>query len=246
VLLALFRITDDQRYLEAAVRGAGFIADTYVDSVEYLGGLNDTTHIKGVKIDAISVMFAMRSLLQVYEATGAPESIEAAVKAARVLSSWVYLWDVPFPADSLLGRSGFRSTGWAGCDVIPAGSYLDNEFAEFVPDVVRIAALVGDRQLFAIAMAVQTGMQHGLSSPGDALSYAMPGIQCEGIMTGYWMSDPDTTTFSGAINKSKGDDNDTCNGLVNGQAVLGILELLDRYGTADLDRIGDRLFQSSR
>jgi hypothetical protein len=28
--------------------------------------------------------------------------------------------------------------------------------------------------------------------------------------------------------------------------VLGILELLDRYGTADLDRIGDRLFQSSQ
>ena len=83
-----------------------------------------------VKIDAIGVMFSMRSLLQVYEATQAPEFLDAAVKAARVLSSWVYLWDVPFPGDSLLGRSGFRSTGWAGCDVIPAGSYLDNEFAE--------------------------------------------------------------------------------------------------------------------
>jgi hypothetical protein len=246
VLVELFNATEDQRYLDAAERAGRFIASTYVDSVEYLGGLNDTTHIKSVKIDAIGVMSAMRSLLRVYDVTGRSEFLDAAVKAARVLSSWVYLWDVPFPEESLLAKGGFRSTGWAGCDVIPAGSYLDDEFPEFIPDLLRIAGLCQDPVLFDVARAVQNGMQYALSTPDNMYGYALPGIQCEGIMTGYWMSDPDDPEFSGAANKVKGDDNDTCNGLVNGQAVFGIYELLDTYGTSDFEAIREQLFGPPR
>ena len=61
-------------------------------------------------------------------------------------------------------------------------------------------------------------------------------------MTSYWISDPETTEFSGAVNKVKGQDNDTCNGLINGQAAYGIFDLLDHFGTTDLDAIRSRLF----
>jgi hypothetical protein len=190
------------------------------------------------------VMFVMRSLIKLHARSGERRFLDGAVKAAKILVSWVYLWDVPMPVDSLLGRTGFRSTGWAVCDVIPGGSYVDNELLEFVGDLVDVAAAAGEERLFDVAEIVEYGMQHALSTPHDMLGYVAPGIQCEGVMTAYWLSDPEQTEFSGAVNKVKGEDNDTANGLTNGQAAHGLFELRDRYGTADFASLRSLLFQA--
>jgi len=242
VLLELYKVTNDEKYLAAAEKAGRFIIDTFVNPVEYIGGLNDTTHIKSVKTDAVAVMFVMRSLIKLYEVTDRQEFLDGAVDSSLILASWVYLWNVPFPEKTLLGDSGFKSTGWAGCDVIPSGSYLDDEFLEFTGDLIRVAQASGDESLFDIAEIVEYGMQYALSTPHDMLGYAAPGIQCEGIMTAYWMSDPDVAEFSGAANKVKGEDNDTCNGLINAQAAYGIFDLLETYGTIDFNEIRGRLF----
>ena len=242
VLVELYGITGNASYLEAAEKAGSFIVRTYVDPVEYVGGLNDTTHIKSVKIDSVGVMFAMRSLIKLYETTQNRVYLDGAVKAAKVLASWVYIWNVPFPQDSLLGSSNFKSTGWAVCDVIPAGSYLDNELLEFIGDLIRIAQCSGHPELFKVAEIVEYGMQQALSTPQSMLGYVFPGIQCEGVMTAYWMSDPDVTEFSGAANKVKGQDNDTCNGLINGQAAYGLFDLYDKFRTTDLDTIWRHIF----
>ena len=243
VLTTLCEITGDSRYLDAAARAGDFIIATYVDPVEYVGGLNDTTHIKSVKTDSVGVMFVMRSLIKLHALTGDPRHLEGAAKAARILSSWVYLWNVPMPAGSLLGRAGFKSTGWAVCDVIPGGSYLDNELLEFTGDLVDVAARVPEERLFDIAELAGHGMQYALSTPHEMLGYVAPGIQCEGVMTAYWLSDPEQTEFSGAVNKVKGDDNDTANGLTNGQAAHALFELRERYGTADFTALRAQLFR---
>jgi hypothetical protein len=73
VLDELYQITGNRSYLEAAEKAGSFIIRTYVDPVEYVGGLNDTTHIKSVKIDSVGVMFVMRSLLKLCETTGKKE-----------------------------------------------------------------------------------------------------------------------------------------------------------------------------
>ena len=241
VLVALHRITGDERFLAAARRAADFIIDTYVEPVLYAGGLNDTTHVKSVKTDSVGVMFLMRSLWKVHEATGETRYLDAAVKAAKVLSSWVFLWDVPFPEATLLGRSGFKSTGWAACDVIPGGAYLDNELLEFVGDLAAVAVAAGNARLLDIAEIVHHGMQFALSTPGNDHGYVAAGIQCEGVMTSYWLSAPDETAFSGAVAKTKGDDNDTCNALTNGQAAFGIYDLRERFGTDDFTEIRQRI-----
>ena len=56
------------------------------------------------------------------------------------------------------------------------------------------------------------------------------------------LSAADVTEFSGAVNKVKGDDNDTCNALTNGQAAYGVYDLLDSFGTSDFDRIRSEHF----
>ena len=56
-------------------------------------------------------------------------------------------------------------------------------------------------------------------------------------MTSLWLADTEYKGFSGAAAKNKGDDNDTCNGLVNGQALLNLDYLSQVYGTMDFEKI---------
>jgi hypothetical protein len=191
-------------------------------------------------------MFCMRSLLKIYETTNQADYLKAAVKAAKLLCSWVYLWDVPMPEGTLLHETGFKSTGWAGCDVIASGSYVDNEFLEFTADLARVAELSNQEALFDFAELVQYGMQYALSTPTNDHSYAAPGMQCEGVLTSYWISAPDITAFSGAVNKLKGDDNDTCNALTNAQMAYGVYTFTDLYGTSNLDQIRKEVFARRR
>jgi hypothetical protein len=241
VLAALYRLTGRPEYQEAALRAADFIASTYVPEVRYCGGLNDTTQIKSVKIDSTGVLFAMRSLIMAYRLGGETRHLQAAVKAAKIVTSWLFLWDVPFPEDTLLASGGFRTTGWAVCDAIPGGSYVEDVFLEFVGDLLDVAAAAGDPAFVDIVELVLHGMQQGLSHPANMLGYVAPGVQCEGYMTSYWLSAPEPTRFSGAVGKVKGDDNDTCNGFVNAAALYGLDVIRDGYGTLDLGLIRERL-----
>lgn len=237
VLLTLYGITGDARYCGSARQAAQFIVDHYVKDVLYVGGLNDTTHKKSIKIDAVGVMFAMRTMLMTYEATKEEAFLKGARDAARILGSWTYLWNIPFDRNTLLGRFGFATTGWAGCDVIPACSYVDNEFQEFVPDIIRIAGYCKERELAVLAKIVSRGMQHGMSMPNHDYGYAMMGVQCEGYMTALWLSDTAAGEFAGAACKNKGDDNDTCNGLINAQALYNMDYVQSRFGRLDYDRM---------
>jgi hypothetical protein len=237
VLSVLHRITGKEDYKQSALRAADYITETFVPGILYCGGLNDTSHIKSVKIDSVGVMFAMRSLIMAHKLGGEPRHLIAAVKAAKVLSSWLFLWDVPFPEGTLLESGGFRTTGWAVCDAIPGGGYVDDEFLEFVGDMLDISVAADVPEFVDIVEIVLNGMQYGLSIPDNMLGYAAPGIQCEGYMTSYWLSAPEKTAFSGAVNKRKGDDNDTCNGLVNGQALYGLDCLRQSFGTLEFGEI---------
>lgn len=237
VLVELYKITKNESYLESAKRAAYFVRRNYVDEVQYIGGLNDTTHKKSVKLDGSGVMFAMRTMLVVYEQTRDPDLLLGARNAARILASWTFLWDIPFDESTLLGKHGFKTTGWTGCDVIPAGSYVECVFPEFVPDLLRIAEYCKDEKLALLAKIVTRGMHHGLSMPQNMYGYSMPGVQCEGYMTSLWLSDTAYTNFSGAVAKNKGDDNDTCNGFVHSQSLYNLDYLRFRYGTLDFDSI---------
>lgn len=51
------------------------------------------------------------------------------------------------------------------------------------------------------------------------------------------MADTEYSEFSGAAAKNKGDDNDTCNGLVNAMAIYNLDSLEKYYGTLDFEKI---------
>ena len=119
---------------------------------------------------------------------------------------------------------------------------MDTEFIEFVPDVMRIAQYCKNPYLAKLAKIVYLGMQHGTSTYRDMYGYQMAGVQCEGYMNSLWLSDSENPEFSGAVAKMKGDDNDTCNGLINGQNLATMHWLLDHYGTLDVDTVINQIF----
>ncbi len=237
LLVEVYQYTKQEKYLVSAKKAAEFIRENYIKNGVYIGGINDTSHKKSVKIDAAAAMFVMRSMLLLYEQDKEEKYLQDACDTARILASWVYLWDIPFDRKTLLGRHGFKTTGWAGCDVIPAGSYVDCSFQEVVPELLRIAGYCGDGRLAKLAKAVTRGMQQGLSSSEDMYGYAMEGVQCEGYMTSLWLADTKYSEFSGAASKNKGDDNDTCNGFVNGMALLNLDYLKEKYGSLENEKI---------
>ena len=147
------------------------------------------------------------------------------MKSAKILASWVCLWDVPCPEGPCSTAAGFRPPAGPAATSSPRGSYLDNEFLEFTGDLADVAVPAGNRRPVRHRRAGEYGMQYGLSTPDQRPRLRRTGIQCEGVITSYWLSAPDTTEFSGAVNKVKGDDNDTCNALTNGQAAYGIYDL---------------------
>jgi hypothetical protein len=106
-----------------------------------------------------------------------------------------------------------------------------------VGDFLEVAFAAGMPAFVDIVELVLNGMQQGLSIPSKMLGYAAPGIQCEGFMTSYWLSAPETTLFSGAVGKRKGDDNDTCNGFVNAAALYGLDTIREAHGTLDFGSI---------
>lgn len=241
LLVEVYRYTNEKKYLESARKAAEFLLHQYIADTTYIGGINDTSHKKFVKMDAASVMFVMRSMLALYEECREAKYLSGAADAARILAGWTYLWDIPFDPDTLLGRHGFRTTGWAGCDVIPAGSYVDCSFEEVIPEFLKVASYCRDDRLARLAEAVTKGMQQGLSTPADMYGYAMPGVQCEGYMTSLWLADTEYKEFSGAAAKNKGDDNDTCNGFVNGMTLLNLDSLKREYGSLDFENIRKNL-----
>lgn len=232
-----YRYSGDEKYLKVAKKGADYILKNCVKDAYYIGGINDTSHKKSVKIDAAAAMFAMRSMLCVYDITKEKRMLEGAEAAAKILATWTYLWNIPFGEDTLLAKHNFKTTGWAGCDVIPAGSYVDCSFQEVVPDLLKLAQYSKNESFVVLAKIVTLGMQNGMSTVKDMYGYSIPGVQCEGYMTSLWLSDTADSEFSGAAAKNKGDDNDTCNGFVNGMALWNLDCIKERYGTFDFDEI---------
>ena len=120
---------------------------------------------------------------------------------------------------------------------------MDDEFPEFVPDLLKIATYCKDKDIATLARIVTRGMHHGLSMPQRMYDYAMPGVQTEGYMTSLWLSDTGRKEFSGAAAKNKGDDNDTCNGLINAQALSNLDYILEQYGTLDFEKVIEKIME---
>jgi hypothetical protein len=232
-LVALADATGDARYLDAARRAERFTAEKFVRDVKHNGGIHDSIYARAQLVDSESILFCLRASLSVWRSTGNADSLAAALDAARLLATWVYLWDVPLPPSSTLAQHGFRTTGWSACDTSGAG-YIHPYELHAVPDLFEVALATGDADLARIAQLILVGSSQNVATPSKSWGYARDGLQEEGVLVSWWfIEDPMFvgTHFGG---RGKGEGNKTCLPWISAVGIDAHDQLVRRYGTSDL------------
>jgi hypothetical protein len=238
-LLSLHELTGDGHWLAAASRAGHFVQETFVDGLKFNGGIHDSIYAKPQLVDGESIMFACRALWKLYQGTGDKRCLDGAVRAARLVVTWVCLWDVPLPAASTLARYGFRSTGWMACDS-PGAGYVHPMGLLAVPELVEIGLVTGEQAFLTVAELLQTGCNETVSLPGRDWGYAKPGLQEEGLLISWWFVDDPMFTDTGFGGRGKGEGNKTCLPWIAAIAVYAHHELLERFGTGNIAEIRSR------
>lgn len=246
LLVELYRMTQDERYLAAAEKAGRFVGEFIIDRVRFNGGVHDSIYAKGQLIDNESILYPMLGMLSLYEATKKDYYLKEAHKAARLTASWICLWNVPLPQDSTLGRYGFNSIGMGACDTCGCG-YVHPFQLMCVAEIAQIAIDTGDRELFETASLYWQGCNQTVALPEKDWGYAAYGLQEEGYLISWWaVDDPMFSADKGFGNRLKGEGNKTCFPWINAVGVKAYWSLLDRFGTTDFGEIRDKYFEKER
>jgi hypothetical protein len=126
--------------LEAAVRGAAFYEASVAS--EALAGAPEDVHLCPSSEDGYNAVIAYVALA---EATGDERWLAVARRAAEWSLTFRLCHDVAFPADSQLGRLGFRTRG--GDVASPANQHLHTYGLVCLPELLRLAERTGDAYL---------------------------------------------------------------------------------------------------
>lgn len=237
VLGELYRITGDERYLAAAEKAAKYIAEAYIESVKFCGGVFDgLAYNKSILVDDEGIFFPMLAMYEMYLLTKKEYYLSEALRAAYLHASFTYLWDVPLPPESTLAKHGFRTVGQCACDIGTPG-YTHPFEIRGVATMVHLAELSGDKDLLEVAELTWNGSNQSVSVPGKDWGYKYYGLQEEGYLLSWChLDDPifEDTAFG---HRWKGEGNKTCFSWISEGAQVTYWQLMDRYNTADFDAI---------
>jgi hypothetical protein len=233
VLVGLYRVTGEPDWLATARAAEEFTSAHFVAGLKFNGGIHDSIYARAQLVDSESILFCLRAALGVWQETGDERVRQSAVDAARVLATWVYLWDVPLPSDSTLAGHGFRSTGWSACDTCGAG-YIHPYELHAVPDLFEAALAGRDGTLATIADLVLVGSSETVATETKDWGYAMPGLQEEGLLVSWWLIDDPMFVGTHFGGRGKGEGNKTCLPWISAVGIDAYDEVMRRYGTSDL------------
>lgn len=96
LLTALFAATGDPDYREAAERAALFVWNTVGITGSYAGATLDNPDV----VDKEAAVLAAEGFLALFHATGERNWLDRAESAAAIAETWIYIWNVPMPADA--------------------------------------------------------------------------------------------------------------------------------------------------
>jgi len=130
-LSLLFDITKNRKYLDACKKAMNCYIKRYVENDIYWGDTLDASCIDKEGGHAI-----LRACLLLYERTKEKKYLIAAERAAYYLTTWMFMWDVPFNECTVLSKYNFRTRGWTVVSV--ENQHLDPYGIVIAPDMVRL------------------------------------------------------------------------------------------------------------
>jgi hypothetical protein len=125
------------------------------------------------------------------------------------------------------------------CDS-PGAGYVHPMGLLAVPELVELGLVTGENAFLEVARLLQTGCNETVSLPGMDWGYAKSGLQEEGLLISWWFADDPMFTDTGFGGRGKGEGNKTCLPWIAAIAVYAHHELLERFGTDDINEIRTR------
>lgn len=220
-VLQFYRATGEEKYLRAGERSFDFYYKEYLSRNVAAGGALDT-----YCIDKESAGPVLRSALMLARITNNGAYLEKAKKIACYLQTWMFYYDIPFPAETDADRMRFTTLGATA--VSAQHHHLDCWAGYYAPDLRYLADITGE-DLWRRASDYIREYNFQVISDGKTVLHGLirpAGAQNEAIFQSDW-------SFDG--NHKKGEFNDWLVSWVNAFRLMDIdhfeLSLLSKGGS---------------
>jgi hypothetical protein len=149
-LVLLSEATGAKKYQEAAIRAAEFCWTSAQKNGLFIGGTIDNPNV----IDKEAGTLSLEAYLILYEKTKGAKWLERARMAANFAETWIYLWNVPMPADeddnTLHWKKGVPTVG---VQLISTGhSLVDNYMAFDADEYAKLWVFTKDLNYYDVAL----------------------------------------------------------------------------------------------
>jgi hypothetical protein len=177
LLVLMSRITGEPKYLEAAIRAADFCWHNGQSRGRFVGGTIDNPDV----LDKEAATISLEAYLALYEATRDAKWLACARGAANYAETWVYLWNVPMPAEDHTPPRHWKSgASTVGVQLIATGHSLVDQYMCFdADDFARLYKYTGDPHYYEVARLLLHSTKSMLALPGRTFDLAGPGWQQE-------------------------------------------------------------------
>jgi len=173
LLVLMTQITGDPKYQATATRAAEYVWSTWGTRGLFIGGASDNPNIT----DKEAGMLSLEAYLALYDATKEPKWLDRAKAAGNFAESWIWIWNVPMPADAddtlLHWKKGVPTVGLQ--DITAANTGSVDEYLDWaVPSYARLYKETGDPHYLAVARVLLMDTKSMVALPGR--QYDMRGI----------------------------------------------------------------------
>jgi hypothetical protein len=177
LLVQMHRLASDRKYLEAAVRAGDFCWANGQAQGRFIGGTIDNPDV----LDKEAATLSLEGFLMLYETTGERKWLERARVAADIAETWIYLWNVPMPAEADDGQLHWkRGVPTTGLQLIATGHSLVDAYMCFDADeYARLYRHTGDEHYLDVARILLHNTKAMVALPGRAYDLRGPGWQQE-------------------------------------------------------------------
>jgi hypothetical protein len=175
--------TGERKYLDAAIRAAEFCWQSQIGGV-FSGGTIDNPDV----IDKEAGTLSLEAYLSLYEITKERKWLDRAAAAGRFAETWMFLWDIPMPAEADDARLHWkRGVPTTGAQLIATGHSLTDNYMTFdVDEYAQLAKLSGDTHFRDVARILLHNTKGMLALPGRTFDLRAPGWSQEHFSFAPW------------------------------------------------------------
>jgi hypothetical protein len=176
-LARLYHATNHRPYLDAALRAGEFAWHDAQHKGRFIGGTIDNPNV----IDKEAATNSLEGYLALYTTTRDKKWLARAEAAATAAESWMYIWNVPMPADAADAQLRWkRGHSTVGIQLIATSHSLNDAYMAFnVESYARLSRETGDPHYMEVARILLHNTKAMVARPGDLRGLRGPGWQQE-------------------------------------------------------------------